>query len=773
MAQVQPRIVNSIREGFDLRLEKLRPVWNLTGYDLTICDSLELKLRTNPPRSSCYVASYPSWERIEPTIGPVQNWVSLQGLRSYFLSRTDLIRPADGKETDVYLQDSICLNFFITASTEAELRELIEEQLEFSAYSYRTDITTSISGDQVKVYIDKIDNRRYYDKQYCINLDYFKGPVTEIQENYKIDIDDYLTIHPTFPPGNGPQWRQRVQEKYLYTKSSRDLALVYTHPSLTPAQMQNINARLSEGRLRRRPSQPPISSNDSSQSDVSFSRSGPTYSLGCQPSVLPFYYADVVVKYAPQRGQTRFSVKLRDRNIALHSPDFRVRTVGLRSLTFPEKTGEKQLRFDYANLGSLNPDDLTLRIFYTNSESKLANLSNTSQLTISTAHLRAQGQEIKGGMFFPRRAYSFHDDVGTMISNTETTMDNSNPVDDIRPALFGANEQVYFRFVLLQRIGSSRQDTLYISNLHQFQMPAPISIALVGDSYAAGEGAPWRGDGASWLDCDCHRSIWSGHYQAVCRLIKENSQLDIQFLNLACTGETILSMLPRDVLMSAGYLPYIYNTHDRVSAIKDWLIDNNLGNLSLLLMSTGGNDAGFADFIKNAIIWPTATAETWLDIMEDVEELGRRYTLLQKTIASQLHASEIMITEYPNPTLGEDGICDRDIDASWGGMSPEELSMANDFHGQLMEQLRESATENGWQLITGIINRYSGHGICNFDEPYFNTTTEADAIAACELCSTLPHYKRWQCAFHPNQLGYSLGTKPAVLETLRSWIESR
>lgn len=207
-----------------------------------------------------------------------------------------------------------------------------------------------------------------------------------------------------------------------------------------------------------------------------------------------------------------------------------------------------------------------------------------------------------------------------------------------------------------------------------------ITIASIGASYAAGEGAP---DGlgttpqeAVWDEPQCHRSRRNGRALAVNALRSANAgRLQFEFIDVACSGATI----------NVGVLgPYAGVNHggeirpalpSQIEQIEKRLAE--LGNppLDVLLLSIGGNDVGFSTIISTlitpAIEEPQVVfgnlRDAWLEhIIEngDTENATRligfdllpdAYDRLAAAIETRLAPRYVLFTEFPDPSRGGDG----------------------------------------------------------------------------------------------------------------------
>jgi hypothetical protein len=108
--------------------------------------------------------------------------------------------------------------------------------------------------------------------------------------------------------------------------------------------------------------------------------------------------------------------------------------------------------------------------------------------------------------------------------------DNPTPnLKDVEPRKFNSGAKVYFKWV------KKTESTSVDSPIVEFTMPDKLTIVNMGDSYAAGEGAPHTGDN-KWLDERAHRSSNSGQALAVKAFKARLPGTAIAFLNVASSG---------------------------------------------------------------------------------------------------------------------------------------------------------------------------------------------------------------------------------------------
>jgi hypothetical protein len=262
---------------------------------------------------------------------------------------------------------------------------------------------------------------------------------------------------------------------------------------------------------------------------------------------------------------------------------------------------------------------------------------------------------------------------------------------------------------------------------NSWTVPVKVTDHLVvgiGDSYASGEGNPdrparlnpsrsamaqlknygplWIRDyrtasqgerEASWLDDQCHRSLYSHQSLAAMWLASQDPHRAITFVHLACSGAEINDGLlqpqsdpPGGGSVARGQLPELKRLLCKPAInnqIRQPTKQQDCRAIELLMLSVGGNDVGFARFATHLIAplharfallspayrWFRGAFGNPLD-ENDVRDLintrlAGLYSALNGALGSHIRMSEsgrVLITEYPIPLFREDGsACGRSV----------------------------------------------------------------------------------------------------------------
>lgn len=348
-----------------------------------------------------------------------------------------------------------------------------------------------------------------------------------------------------------------------------------------------------------------------------------------------------------------------------------------------------------------------------------------------------------------------------------------------------------------------------------------ITVASIGDSYAAGEGSPDRigsptANGA-WLSEQCHRSARNGRAVAIAKLTElygpsTAAGTEFLFKDVACSGATINTGL----LGPYAGVPHGGRIHPAVPAqldqVEAWLAENDIEQLDVLLIGIGGNDVGFSFLISRCVSPIPLT--TRCDRSEEVRytlengDLGHRTELIGFDLLGEafdrlaerierIGPRHVMITEIPDPTRDEngrfcgcggdggcfdDGFVIRPEHLRWGNIIPIEtqrlpallpdlgastamlhLEEAAWVYTNVLTRLNQTfasvARRHGWIYVGGLMSDTREHGLCApADERWFNTFHDA-WVRQGDLFGSI----------HPNEKGYqALGTRivERMVETL-------
>jgi len=322
---------------------------------------------------------------------------------------------------------------------------------------------------------------------------------------------------------------------------------------------------------------------------------------------------------------------------------------------------------------------------------------------------------------------------------------------DLAPTVFDFGDCVYYRIEVM-----ARGKVVASSALLSFNMPDAYVIGVAGDSYASGEGAPdvplSPNAPAAWLDPSCHRSGKSGLRLGVKEFIRRTPEVAVDYAHVACSAAWIADL-----------------RRSQFAKLDEVLLERRQHReVHQLLLSIGGNNAGFADYFANYFVLPFGNVVNDPQqpglINAALDKLADSYAELDGTIEDRFPAASVTIANYPDPTEGPFGTCATPVlvlgllpyacvaielknEASW-------RFTRNKFIQPLNDRILGSARAHGWRVVD-VEAEFGSHGYCNCADPYMTT-----------LASTFVTQGDHKGAAHPNAAGYRRAYKQPVADAL-------
>jgi hypothetical protein len=384
--------------------------------------------------------------------------------------------------------------------------------------------------------------------------------------------------------------------------------------------------------------------------------------------------------------------------------------------------------------------------------------------------------------------------VRVWITNPETLGDNA-PQWTLQPALtFKPCEQRRFciEFDVPYQADNPQKVQVFPNPTSPQHVDIQVNDKLIvglGDSYAAGEGNPDRpaqfAEGrdeqdllanlllghilhitrspqsddkteTAWLDRRCHRSMYSYQFKTALQLALANPQEAITYVTYSCAGATTDQIIDAEEKPNEGD----GKLRPQLEVLSKLLQNgpNPTRQIDYLLLSTGGNDIGFAKLVafvvlpKRVIGFLKSSGVSEDQIIENnqkgkfkqvllTENDCGNYRQLQKALLggtrcpSQMEmpgirikdceadkpCPRILLTPYPDVFHKEDGqLCDgnrQEFDRPFTRDATRahriEVVSKNVFEQISVVQKDSIVTsELGWTLIDGNIKAYAGHGFC-------------------------------------------------------------
>jgi len=274
-----------------------------------------------------------------------------------------------------------------------------------------------------------------------------------------------------------------------------------------------------------------------------------------------------------------------------------------------------------------------------------------------------------------------------------------------------------------------------------------------------GEEHPQRDNGkdaqVSWLDERCHRSMYSYQFKTALQLALSKPQEAITFVSYSCSGATtdnILSEKKKHIEGQGKVDPQLESLQEVLSNGN-----NETREIDYLLLSTGGNDIGFATYVAYCLL-----AKGALTIFEHLPKGVNEKKILQaaqdKSFEASLLGTEgsyirlndwlrglkpdsnhaksnaikikdclpggpckrVLLTPYPNILNKEDGkLCEAnrmEFDKTFG--AADRSKRIDTLNRHVFEQIKKVQADAritgvlGWTVIDKNVDAYAKNGFC-------------------------------------------------------------
>ncbi|MET3707835.1 lysophospholipase L1-like esterase [Arthrobacter sp. UYEF6] len=265
---------------------------------------------------------------------------------------------------------------------------------------------------------------------------------------------------------------------------------------------------------------------------------------------------------------------------------------------------------------------------------------------------------------------------------------------------------------------------------------AGVTIMLLGDSLAAGEGAGSYFSGTDGPQQRCHRSA-AGWFSGTAA----------DLANAGCSRAIIrnLDAVQQDEEFNARAEPA------QLEAISGEAPD-------ITLVMLGGNDMRFAEILNKCVLSeadctfdPAFTAGALRSAGALTDALAGAY----RRVADRVDGKTVLAPAYPQLFGETSGEC--------GRISPAEAGFARELTAALNSSIRRGAEEAaasypGIHFVPATEDALAGHGACG-QEPYVHTVLPTALIDAAQKQSAA------QELLHPNRAGYG-----RLTEALMGWL---
>lgn len=265
---------------------------------------------------------------------------------------------------------------------------------------------------------------------------------------------------------------------------------------------------------------------------------------------------------------------------------------------------------------------------------------------------------------------------------------------------------------------------------------AGVSVLLLGDSLAAGEGGGQYLTGTDEPHQRCHRSA-AGWFAGTAAKIT----------NLACSRAIIGSLTAPQSHPDHNARPEPPQLHAAAGRPR-----------TLTLVMLGGNDIGFAAIFNQCVL---ADADCAWDpaftggAIRSAGQLSASLSEAYRTVADHVGGSTVLVPAYPQLFGAATADC--------GRISPAEADFGKELTAALNRSVREGAedaaqTYPAIHFVPTTETALAGHGACDPD-PYVHTVLPTALLGAVQAPSAA------QELLHPTAAGYG-----RLTEALRGWL---
>jgi hypothetical protein len=194
--------------------------------------------------------------------------------------------------------------------------------------------------------------------------------------------------------------------------------------------------------------------------------------------------------------------------------------------------------------------------------------------------------------------------------------------------------------------------------------PRDVLIVSLGDSYSSGEGVPdlgrhWK-RAAKWMDERCHRSLFSAPSLAAMMYARINEHVSVTHVSFACSGASLNAPDAKNGGILTPYdgavpIPHVPPLVPQVDALREALtVDGVRRKPRFLTLGIGGNDLGFGDVVRDAIL---KSPDEMRKTIEKAKSISSRLQTgindleqqLEQEQTSYKEGIDVIVPGYPNP----------------------------------------------------------------------------------------------------------------------------
>lgn len=260
-------------------------------------------------------------------------------------------------------------------------------------------------------------------------------------------------------------------------------------------------------------------------------------------------------------------------------------------------------------------------------------------------------------------------------------------------------------------------------------------VVAIGDSYISGEGA---GDyyvesdnnhgTYRWNACRRSKNAWPrqlilpGSGDSIGELADTNTPtVDLQFV--ACSGaraNQLLATSPPSYWSHSTFEPDASGQNREINQLESGVLTSDT---TLVLLSIGGNDAGFGDVITECALTSCASPQREQEIRQQLSAVQSQIRQVIDTIHAKAENATIVLAGYPM-LFSEDiysdplhvGMCEITILGVTFGFTEEEAmmlnSLAHDFRDFQKQTVLTAETTGIDVMFVDLANRFGSHGVC-------------------------------------------------------------
>jgi hypothetical protein len=319
---------------------------------------------------------------------------------------------------------------------------------------------------------------------------------------------------------------------------------------------------------------------------------------------------------------------------------------------------------------------------------------------------------------------------------------SGKPVLNSRERVFPRGTKIFYSWARTHTpTGATSELTISNARVLSFVMPRPLTIALLGDSYASGEGAK----GTAWLNEPCHRSANGGGELAIRKLKTDRKRFEIDYINVTCSGAKLTDFYQNAQLKDESNPGAGTKQGLQIDLVSSWLRTKGYDAIDILMADGGGNDLGFGDVVVQGLTSVFSEFSGDQELMTRVQAAFNRlpdnYMLFKTYLESKISVGRVVWFNYPNAITGnplpgggfDANLCKPGIVSDkrlcWtaeNNLNEKDWKFIYDkFLVPLNQAVATAASLHGWDFVD-ISNEAIRNGICNCDG-YINSLTQSVA----------------------------------------------